>query len=135
MHDNTTGEAVKTPKSYGKSLSASGLQEGMGKFFPVGDAEGAREGLGRAALVEVLSGIKEEVAEIRSVVAELEVRMAGASLLIVYESDWEAESGYVVRLIDFAHAFLKPGSGPDEGLLLGLDTTLGLVNERLASVQ
>jgi len=123
-----------TPKSYGKSLSASELGSGISRFFPVGDAEGAREGLHRAGLVGVLEGIKAEVEEIRSVVAEVEVRMAGASLLIVYESDWTAESGYAVRLIDFAHTFVKPGSGADEGLLLGLDTTLRLVRSRLEEV-
>lgn len=44
------------------------------------------------------------------------------------------ESPCVVRLIDFAHTRLKPGEGPDVGLLKGLDTLLGLLDGRIASV-
>jgi len=130
VYDNVTGEAVNTPKSYGKSIKASELKEGIARFFPVGDAEGARSGLGRSVLVGVLEGIRDEVAAIREIVASLEVRMVGASVLIVYDS----EQQYVVRLIDFAHTFVTPGSGPDDGVLLGLDTTLGLLNGRIAEI-
>jgi 1D-myo-inositol-tetrakisphosphate 5-kinase/inositol-polyphosphate multikinase len=39
-----------------------------------------------------------------------------------------------VRLIDFAHTRFVPGQGPDEGVLLGLDTVLGLLDGRIAAV-
>jgi 1D-myo-inositol-tetrakisphosphate 5-kinase/inositol-polyphosphate multikinase len=39
-----------------------------------------------------------------------------------------------VRLIDFAHTRFVPGQGPDEGVLLGIDTILGLLDERIAAV-
>lgn len=42
---------------------------------------------------------------------------------------------YIVRLIDFAHTRLKPGEGPDAGVLQGVDTILGLLQGRLAEVQ
>jgi inositol-polyphosphate multikinase len=42
---------------------------------------------------------------------------------------------FVVRLIDFAHTRLKPGEGPDHGVLLGLDTVLRLVTGRIEEVE
>jgi len=41
---------------------------------------------------------------------------------------------YDVRLIDFAHTRFVPGQGPDEGVLLGLNTVLTLLDERIATV-
>lgn len=49
-------------------------------------------------------------------------------------SDEESEGPSVVRLIDFAHTRLKPGEGPDVGLLKGLDTLLSLLDGRIASL-
>ncbi|KAI0307210.1 hypothetical protein B0F90DRAFT_1807864 [Multifurca ochricompacta] len=40
----------------------------------------------------------------------------------------------VVRLIDFAHTRLKPGEGPDLGVLRGLQTVLNLLDARIADV-
>ena len=42
---------------------------------------------------------------------------------------------YVVKLIDFAHTRLKPGEGPDEGALVGLNTILQLLDGRIAQVE
>jgi len=80
--------------------------------------------------------------------------MVGGSLLIVYEADfakaeeglrWIKEGGingaangsppYVVKLIDFAHTRIKPGKGPDEGVLKGIDTTLSLLDSRIKEVE
>lgn len=41
---------------------------------------------------------------------------------------------YTVKLIDFAHTRIKPGHGPDEGVLLGLDTILKLLDGRIEQV-
>jgi 1D-myo-inositol-tetrakisphosphate 5-kinase/inositol-polyphosphate multikinase len=49
-------------------------------------------------------------------------------------SDEGLESPCVVRLIDFAHTRLKPGEGPDVGLLKGLETLLSLLDGRIASL-
>jgi inositol-polyphosphate multikinase len=46
----------------------------------------------------------------------------------------EMERPCVVRLIDFAHTRLKPGEGPDVGLLKGFDTLLSLLDGRIASL-
>ncbi len=40
-----------------------------------------------------------------------------------------------LKLIDFAHTKLTPGRGKDEGVILGLDTTLRLLRGRLEEVQ
>ena len=57
------------------------------------------------------------------------------------EDDDEDESNskrpgppFVVKLIDFAHTHLAPGEGPDQGVLLGMDTVLKLLNARLAEI-
>lgn len=52
------------------------------------------------------------------------------------EDDEGEKSGppYVVKLIDFAHTKIVPGLGPDQGVLLGMDTTLTLLNNRLKQI-
>jgi len=54
------------------------------------------------------------------------------------ESDDESDDehgGYkspcVVKVIDFAHTRLKPGEGPDQGVLKGLETVLTLLDGRI----
>ena len=42
---------------------------------------------------------------------------------------------YCVKLIDFAHTRIKPGEGPDEGVLLGLSTLLKLLDGRIEQVR
>ena len=41
---------------------------------------------------------------------------------------------FVVKLIDFAHTRLKPGDGPDQGLLFGMETILKLLDARLEEI-
>ncbi|KAG8954015.1 hypothetical protein FRC04_000999 [Tulasnella sp. 424] len=42
--------------------------------------------------------------------------------------------GYAVKVIDFAHTRLAPGEGPDKGVLLGIETTLKLLEGRKAEL-
>jgi inositol-polyphosphate multikinase len=42
---------------------------------------------------------------------------------------------FAVKLIDFAHTRLEEGLGPDEGVVLGLDTTISLLEGRIKEVQ
>ena len=53
------------------------------------------------------------------------------------EDDDEGKIGlpFVVRLIDFAHTRITPGQGPDQGVLLGLDTLSKLLSGRIEQVQ
>ncbi|KAG5651033.1 hypothetical protein H0H81_010161 [Sphagnurus paluster] len=180
VYDNITSEAVNTPKSYGKSIKPTDLPDGIARFFPVGvplpqegeerPAAASTTGLPVQTLLSILKGIHEEVTEIREIFSELEIRMVGGSLLIIYEADWkQAEEGlkkldddqegeedsdqeddeddqgeednkrlgppYAVKLIDFAHTRLTPGKGPDEGVLLGLDTVIKLISGRIGQLE
>lgn len=89
-----------------------------------------------------------DLEEIHAIFSELEVRMRGASLLLVYEGEadrlrqslgadknerWNARPQ--VRLIDFGHATLVPGQGPDKGVLLGLSTVLDLARRQLEKLE
>ncbi|KAJ7784339.1 hypothetical protein B0H16DRAFT_1296751 [Mycena metata] len=184
VYDNTMGTPVHTSKVYGKSLSAAQLPEGLARFFPIAGASAGTEppsnqGLPAALLHPILELIREDIADIRDALSALEMRLVGASLLILYESDpVRAEEGVKwmlddersssshsslgddsdsdddegdaadgkpkkprkptppcdVRLIDFAHTRFVPGKGLDEGVLLGLDTFLRLMDERIAVV-
>lgn len=169
VYDNSTGKAINTPKTYGKSIKASDLPDGIAKFFPLGD--GSTSGLPKELLLPILESTRANIAEIREALQSLEFRMVGGSLLIVYEADlarakegvaYLAERGglpeddfgdedededekegaerktrmpYLVKLIDFAHVKLVQGQGPDEGVLLGVDTTLKLLDDRIAQVR
>ena len=175
---------MHTSKAYGKSLKPADLPDGIARFFPVAlnkpnaqhtvrDPLTQEEvlvgtGLPPDLLLSVLESLREDVAEIRQALSEVEVRMVGASLLVVYEADWdhmreslqywsekdsedesedEGEDSdaedqkkrpgppYVVKLIDFAHTFVTPGEGPDQGVLFGLDTVLKLLAGRIEEVK
>jgi len=95
VYDNITCQPVHTPKSYGRSLKAAQLSEGIAKFFPccsptsqTSDTPSSSSGLPKETLEPILRAIYEEVAEMREVYSSLEIRAVGASLLIIYEADW-----------------------------------------------
>lgn len=173
MYDNTTGQPVNTPKSYGNSIKVADLPDGIAKFFPLASAEGSNSGLPRELLLPILESIRLNLAEIQDALQKLEFRMVGGSFLIIYEADLDrakegvaylAERGglpedemeddddeddeeeeedgkkkagmpYIVKLIDFAHTKIVPGEGPDQGVLLGVETTLKLLDGRVAQVR
>jgi len=66
-------------------------------------------------------------------------RFFSSSLLIAFEGR-EETSDVILRMIDFAHSTFngfmndKSYSGPDNGYILGIDTLLGLLQERLDPV-
>ena len=167
VYDTSTGQAVNAPKSYGRSIKPSGLPDGIAKFFPI-HSERSTQGLPKEQLLSVIEVIREIVAMIRDAFAQVEIRMAGGSFLIIYEGDVErAKQGIalleeegveeedgdedededededdtkpgppcLVKLIDFAHTMVVPGEGPDEGVLLGMDTTLKLLDGRVAQIK
>jgi len=175
VHDNTTGKPVNTPKSYGKSIKAADLPDGIAKFFPLASSEGSASGLPKELLLPILESVRMNVAEIRDALQSIELRMVGASFLIIYEADLErakecvaylAEQGglpvdemeddddedeeeeeeeedgkkkvgmpYIVKLIDFAHTKIVPGEGPDQGVLVGIDTALRLLDGRIVQIR
>lgn len=166
VYDNCTGLPVNVPKAYGRSIKAAELLDGMVKFFPLGTPSCKKDsssssGLPKSSLLPILRSLRRDVAEIRDVLANIQMRMIGGSLLIVYEADWqraaegvkgltrkdcggeraggEGEEGAakgcgppcVVKLIDFAHTELTPGEDLDPGVLLGIDTTIKLLDGRI----
>jgi len=125
-----------------------------------------------------LESLREDIVELIEAFREVNLRMVGGSLLIIYEGDWEraaegiklfgldeSESGdaaadgeneensdeeeegeddenkkrpgppYTINLIDFAHTRITPGQGPDQGVLLGLDTVRKLLDGRIEQVR
>lgn len=89
-----------------------------------------------------------DLEQLHAIFSEAEVRMRGASLLIVYEGESRrlgqtlGQDGQArqagkpqVRLIDFGHATIMPGQGADQGVLLGLSTVLDLANKTLAHLR
>ncbi|KAF9494056.1 SAICAR synthase-like protein [Pleurotus eryngii] len=171
VYNNDTGLPVNTPKSYGKSIKPADLPDGIARFFPVASpattAENSNSGLTRSTLLPILRGIREDVAELKDAFAQVDMRMVGGSVLIVYEADEDkAKEGlklledgafeeeddeededesedeqnkpgppFVAKLIDFAHTRIVPGEGPDEGVLLGLNTVLRLLDRRIGQIE
>ena len=125
-----------------------------------------------------MESLREDIVELIEAFREVNLRMVGGSLLIIYEGDWEraaegiklfgldeSESGdaaadgeneensdeeeegeddenkkrpgppYTINLIDFAHTRITPGQGPDQGVLLGLDTVRKLLDGRIEQVR
>lgn len=107
VYDLTSDKPVVTPKSYGKSIKAADLPEGITRFFPLAEspAQGGSSvssssegettvprtgtGLPMNILEPLLSGIREEVGDLTDAFSGVDMRMVGGSLLIVYEADWE----------------------------------------------
>ncbi|KAF8888239.1 hypothetical protein BD779DRAFT_1470287 [Infundibulicybe gibba] len=127
------------PKILRKVHKGSRPACGIARFFPVGDGNGSpdssKHGLPLALLLSVIRGVRRDIAQIRDILASIEMRMVGGSLLIIYEADWsraqDSPPGYIVKLIDFAHTKLAPGMGLDAGVLLGVDTVLRLLDGRI----
>ena len=51
------------------------------------------------------------------------------------EENTKPGPAFLVKLIDFAHTKVVAGEGPDEGVLLGMDTTLKLLDGRIAQIK
>jgi len=121
-------------KTAGRALTVAGLRAALAQFFSSGDRIRA----------EVVSAVLEKLAELRSLVASLNsYRFYTSSLLVIYEGTGWTDSRPApatppladVRLIDFAHSTHSGleeearHDGPDRGLLLGLDSLLGILGD------
>ncbi|TDL18525.1 SAICAR synthase-like protein [Rickenella mellea] len=100
VYDYSTSSPAITPKSYGKSIKPADLPEAVARFFPISplsysvdngssSRESRGQGLPAQLLTPILSGILENVRNIRDAIAQTEMRMIAGSILIVYEADWE----------------------------------------------
>ncbi|CDR99430.1 related to ARG82-dual-specificity inositol polyphosphate kinase required for regulation of phosphate-and nitrogen-responsive genes [Sporisorium scitamineum] len=169
-YDSRTGAFHSVPKTFGKTIKPEHLEMGMRMLLACpeqGDAERAEAVLTGTSISEngcqhrlaslpdelieklLREHLIKELEELHAIFSELEVRLRGASLLLVYEGepiqfgqtlDNASSNGRQpghpqVRLIDFGHATLAPGQGPDRGVLLGLSTTLGLARRTLRDLE
>lgn len=94
-----------TTKAYGKSIKPADLPDGIARFFPLAGSSSPRQpgpaepatsaatlqatGLPPDLLLPVLKGLLSDIEEIHDAVQDIELRMVGSSLLVVYEADWE----------------------------------------------
>ncbi|KZT11162.1 SAICAR synthase-like protein [Laetiporus sulphureus 93-53] len=112
VYDLARNQPIFTPKIYGKSIKPADLPDGIARFFPLPSNSQAPSpppepspssrsneietfkhehgtGLPADILIPMLTEICSEVEEIRDALSKVDVRMVGASLLIIYEADWE----------------------------------------------
>ena len=93
-------------KAYGKSIKPADLPDGIARFFPLAMSSSAEQVAGLAKsttttnplqatglppdlLVSVLRGLLSDIEEIHNTLQDIELRMVGGSLLVVYEADWD----------------------------------------------
>ncbi|KZP03502.1 SAICAR synthase-like protein [Athelia psychrophila] len=96
VYNNETLTPIKTSKVYGKSLKPAELPSAISRCFPVASTSTTAQagkapslGLPRSALLPILESLREDVVELHNILEGLELRMVGASLLIIHESDWD----------------------------------------------
>ncbi|EPQ29702.1 uncharacterized protein PFL1_02922 [Pseudozyma flocculosa PF-1] len=129
------------PPADGDAIDAALVKDESGLYLPELPPAAMR------TLIE--QSILPALEQLVDIFSQLEIRMRGGSLLLVYEGSAEGlEQGLGpqprtistgrlpqrdgakrlvdLRVIDFAHATLVEGQGPDEGVLLGIRTTLQL---------
>ncbi|EMD34283.1 hypothetical protein CERSUDRAFT_117164 [Gelatoporia subvermispora B] len=135
VYDLAATKPIITTKEYSKLLKSAELPQGVARFFPLTTDTVPPEpsqtaasqvtasqtttsstvgtsgtGLPADILLPILQNIREDVEEIRDRVAEVHVRMRSASLLVIYEADWErAREG--LRLLEEA---ISKGEQPED---------------------
>ncbi|CAE6467035.1 unnamed protein product [Rhizoctonia solani] len=161
VYDPSALSFTVAPKEYGKSIKAEQLPEGVARFFPETvprDALLRVLGLVHDKLVEIQQVLAET--EIRMVGGSVLIVWEGDPKALAHaiqaldegrdvleESDDDEEVAevdedarkpgpvYVVKLIDFAHTKLVPGQGPDGGVMLGMGTTIKLMEGRIRELR
>jgi len=113
VYDLSTDRPIVTAKAYGKSIKTTDLPDGIARFFPLASSSASPgpqattdaaptppygTGLPEELLVPMLSGIRSEVDDIREALSEVDMRMVGGSILIVYEADWERAREGLLKL-------------------------------------
>ncbi|KAJ3806948.1 hypothetical protein F5876DRAFT_49072 [Lentinula aff. lateritia] len=79
---------IITTKSYGKSLKKEQLPEGTRRVFPVlGEPPRTDLGLPPDLLLPILRSIHTSLTHLHSIMKEVELRMVGGSLLVLWEGD------------------------------------------------
>jgi len=99
VHDLNTDKPVVVSKDYGKSLKPETLPQGIARFFPLAissspsaateSSPATGTGLPVDILLPILRNLREDIEEIHDRLAQVHLRMRSASLLVIYEADWE----------------------------------------------
>ncbi|KAG2139112.1 uncharacterized protein EDB93DRAFT_707894 [Suillus bovinus] len=108
VYGNDSPKPILTPKSYGKSIKKEELLNAIKMFFPVSsapyptpansteasDSDVSKPHLGLPPIILhcVLTTLQASLEELKAIIANIEMRMVGGSVLIVYEGDWERAS-------------------------------------------
>lgn len=106
VYSNDSPKPILTPKSYGKLIKKEQLPDGIEMFFPVSsapypippnpietsEADVSKPGLPPILLHCVLTTLQADLEELKATISNIEMRMVGGSVLIVYEGDWERAS-------------------------------------------
>lgn len=106
VYSNDSPKPILTPKSYGRSIKKEQLPDGIEMFFPVSSApyptppnptetpelDLSKPGLPPILLHCVLTTLQADLEELKATISNIEMRMVGGSVLIVYEGDWERAS-------------------------------------------
>lgn len=146
-------------KFYGRQFTAEDVVQGFKEYLLVPSA-----GVNDQHASIVVSNFISELKDIQNIFESKESRMYSASILFVYEGhpvafqealeaianapspkpevdeddeDEEEEERprlYAVKLIDFAHARLEEGIGPDENMLAGVRSTISVLEKLLKEI-
>lgn len=108
VYGNDSAKPILTPKSYGRSIKKEQLPDGIEMFFPVSSApyptppnpiETSESGMSKShpglpplLLHCVLTTLQADLEDLKATLTNIEMRMVGGSVLIVYEGDWERAS-------------------------------------------
>ncbi|KAG9003916.1 hypothetical protein FRB94_002761 [Tulasnella sp. JGI-2019a] len=105
VHDPSTGVVVITPKDYGRALKVSELPQGMTKFFPSGYMKD------KSLMIAAIDGLIDQVQQIKTALGRIEMRMAGGSILLVWEGD---EAALAEGLTEHQRKSAKGSTGEEE---------------------
>ena len=165
VYDTVTGLPVNTPKSYGKSIKVSELPDGIARFFPIHSEQlpqGLPKEQLLPVIEDIrrhVAAVRDAFAQIEIrmvggsflIIYESDLERAKQGIALLEEGDEEDEEDSedededeentkpglpcLVKLIDFAHTKVVTGEGPDKGVLLGINTTLRLLDGRIAQIK
>lgn len=133
-----TQSACSVERDENGNLTTAVAQEELAGSSPIAKQDTSPLLDSQAMFTLIERHLMPQLVRLTSLLSSLEVRIRGGSLLILFEGSAEELQrrlhtrkprdddsnlpALTIRLIDFAHARLVPGEGPDEGVLKGLRT-------------